>query len=124
MCSLGHLGQRLGNLLGVAAVVAQQAAVALVISQGERAVDALHALAAGAAGDEAGKAAPIEQHDGLLAVLQALAQRFEQLARECGLLARLQKLLAHVDQFHRRHAAALRCGRATPSSVYLPRSAL
>ena len=61
-----------GHLLGIAAVVAEQAPVALVISQGQRAVDALHALAAGAAGHEAGEAAPVEQHDGLLAALHAL----------------------------------------------------
>jgi hypothetical protein len=66
------LGAEARDLLGVAAVVAEQAPVALVICQGKRAVDALHALAAGAAGHETGEASPVEQHDRLLAALHAL----------------------------------------------------
>src|ERR1019366_8979467 len=47
-----------GHLLGVVAVVAEQAAVAAVKRHRHRAVHALDALAASPAGDEAGKAAP------------------------------------------------------------------
>ena len=101
MCSLAHLGQTRRHLFGVAAVVAEQPAVALVIGQGERAVDALNALAAGAAGHEARKAAAVQQDDGLLAVLEALAERFQEFAGEGGLLAGLEELLPHVDQLHR-----------------------
>jgi hypothetical protein len=51
--------------------VAEQAAVAPVIGQGDRAVDAFDARAAGSASHVAGKTAAVEQHDGLLVVLQA-----------------------------------------------------
>src|SRR5215472_1787669 len=91
------------NFFGIAAVMAQEAPVALVIRQGERTVHALHALAAGAAGNEARKPAAVEQHDGLLALLQALAERVDEFARERVLLAGFEKLLAHIDQFDGRH---------------------
>ena len=91
------------DLLGVAAVVAQQAPVALVKGQGHGAVQALDALAARAARHKARKAAPVQQHDGLLAVFQALSDGLLQLPRKGRLLARFQKFLPHVDQFDHGH---------------------
>src|SRR5437868_1970444 len=82
--------------------MAEQAAVAAMIGQRHRAVNALDALATGAARDKTGKAAAVEQHHGLLAAVQTLAQRFDQPARECGLLARFEKFLAHVDELDAR----------------------
>ena len=59
------LGAGFGYLFGIVAVMAKQTAVASVPSQGNGAVYTLDALSAGAAGDEAGESAPVQEHDSL-----------------------------------------------------------
>ncbi len=105
------LGAVRGHALGVVAVMAQQTAVAAVKRERDGTVHALHALAARAAGHEAGKPAAVQQDDGLLAVIHAVPDRVQQAAREGGLLARLQGLGAHVDQLHPRHGPFLHAPR-------------
>ncbi len=101
------LGAALRDALGIVAIVAQHAAVAAVIGEGDGAVGALDALAAGAAGDEAREAAAVEQQHGLFAVGEARGHGVDQRAREGGVFAGFEELLAHVDQFDLRHGAAL-----------------
>ena len=110
------LGAAFGNWRRVVAVVAQHAAVAPVIGQRDGAVDALHALAAGAARDETRKAAPVEQQHGLLAVLQTLCHGVDQRARKGRLLAGFQELLAHVDYGNWPAWGGARCVRAAPAA--------
>jgi hypothetical protein len=91
--------------------VAQQAPVALVKGQGHRAVHALDALAARAARHKTRKAAPVQQHDGLLAVFQAQSDGLLELPRKGRLLARFQEFLPHVDQFDHGHRPVLDAAR-------------
>src|SRR5579872_3415541 len=86
------------HTLGIPAIMAEQAAVAPMIGEGNRAVSALYALAAGAAGYKARKTAAVEQQHGLLAVFDALADGFHQTPRKGGLLSRFEEFLAHIDQ--------------------------
>ncbi len=115
--SLPHLGQTDGTFCGVVAVVAKHAAVAPVIGQRDGAIDALQPLAAGAARNEARKSAAVEQQHGLLAALQTLGDGLHQPPRKCRLLARLQKLLPHVDHFDVRHGPLLDAFRQLDQGV-------
>src|SRR5260370_26352580 len=74
--------------------------------QRDGAVYALKSLATGAAGDEARKAAAVEQQHGLLAVFEALGSSGGERARKGRLFARLEKLLAHIDDLDHRHGPA------------------
>ncbi len=105
--SLPHFGQTEGTFCGVVAVVAQHAAVAPVIGERDRAIDAFQSLATRAARDEARKSAAVEQQHGLLAMLQAFGDGLHQPARKRRQLARLQELLPHVDHFDVRHGPLL-----------------
>src|SRR5688572_15240469 len=91
----------------MAAVMAQHATVAAVVGKGDRAVDALHALATGAAGDEVRKAAAVMQHNYLLPRMEPRADRFDQTPRERGLLPRFEEFRAHVDQLDLRQSTSL-----------------
>ena len=93
------------HLVGKSAHMAEHAAVAAVIGQNDGTVLAQHALAAMPANHEARKAAAIQQQHRLLLRAQALRDLVQQAARESGLPFRLEKLHAHVDNFHLRHGA-------------------
>ena len=73
--------------------------------QRDRTVDAFKARTAGTARDEARKAAAVEQQHGLLAVFEAFGYGSGERARKSGLLARFEKLLAHVDDLDHWHRA-------------------
>ena len=112
------------DVLGVTAVVAQHAPVAVMVGQRDRAVDALHALAAGAAGDEAREAAAVVQQHHLLVRFRAFRRSPSSRRRENVSCLRVSRnSCAHVDQFHfAAWDASMRSGNS--SSVYLPRSTL
>src|SRR5258708_4282450 len=78
-----------------------------MIGQRDGAIDAFHALSAGAAGSEARKSPAVEQQHGLLAFLKALGHHIHQASRENGKLAGFEKFLAHVDDFDIRHGPLL-----------------
>jgi hypothetical protein len=98
--------------------MAQHAAIPAVIGERHGAIHALEAFPTGPARDKARKATPVEQQHGLLAILQTVIDGFEQSPRESGLLASLQKLLAHVDEFHDRHGPLLDPLRQLHQSVF------
>src|SRR5260370_32707476 len=112
------LGTLRGDLFGVVAVVAEHAAVAPVEGEGQRAVDTVDALTAGAAGDRARESATVEEEHGLLAIFKTEGNGFEHSARKSSLLASLQKLDAHVDQLHGRHGTGFHAVRQLEQRVF------
>ena len=88
----------------VAANVADQALVGPVIGEGDGAVRALTDVAAGGALERAGKAAAVEEEDGLLAFFQPLFEGGAELVGEDGGAALVLGLLdAHVHHADERH---------------------
>ena len=76
----------------------------LVVGEGDGAVLALELFAAGAAHDDKGVAAAVEQDDGLLAAIERGLRFVDEGAGEEVLLAGLLKLAAHVDEFDQQAA--------------------
>ena len=95
---------RRGNL--VAAVVAAQPVINLVIRQRHIALGTFHSLAAGPAGDKCGMAASVDEQYRLMAFLQTLPHGQRQFAGEDGTVAQLQ-FLAHVHHLHLRQRFAV-----------------
>ena len=87
-----------------------------VEGEGQVAARALQAVAALAAEDIGGRAAPVEKQDRLLVGIQHLAQRFLQLAAEDGAVAGFQ-LLAHIHNLDRRQVE-LGCRKAAVRSSF------
>ena len=91
----------------MAAVVAFQAVDAAVPSQADGAGAAHHGLAAFFAGDHRAPAAPVQQHDGLLALGFDRSQAFDQGPGQVHGAFLLAALLAHVDHHRGWQYAAL-----------------
>src|SRR5579872_6762882 len=108
------------HTLGIPAIMAEQAAVAPMIGEGNRAVSALYALAAGAAGYKARKTAAVEQQHGLLAVFDALADGFHQTPRKGGLLSRFEEFL-RISIRSTRGSGRFSIRSGNSSSVYFSR---
>ena len=95
--------------LGVAAVVAHQAAARGVIGQVDAAARALRHVAAVHADEEAAVAAAVEEEDGLLAVQDGVADALFELAAEIQIVPGAQ-LLLHIDEARSRKGAAIIAG--------------
>src|SRR5215472_17908579 len=93
------------DFLGVSAIVAEQAAISAMPRQGDGAVDALHARAAGTTGHMAREAPTVEQHHRLLVVRESVANGLEQGAGKRGVLAGFEELLPHVNDVDFRQRA-------------------
>ena len=81
------------NFLCIAAIVAEQPAIAPVIRQRDRAIDTLDAFPAGTACDEGRETAAIQQDHRLFIVGETLANGLDENAGKDGVLASLQKFL-------------------------------
>src|SRR5205807_7887676 len=95
------------DALGVIAIMTEHAAIAAMVGQRDGTVDAFETIATASAGDEARKAAPVEEQHGLLAFFESCGDGFEKTPRKDGLFAGLQKLVSHVDQLDLSHRALL-----------------
>src|SRR5690348_7630487 len=84
----------------IAAVVADQAVLAPVIRQRDRAVYASFRLSAASAKEEPGIAAPIQEEHGLLTGSQLCCHLLPQAARDRHLRIGLPELFPHVDDLH------------------------
>ncbi len=92
-----HAGFRDGR--GEAAVVADHFVLALVMGERDGAVLAFEFLAAGAAENDGGISAAVEQDHDLLFAVEALFDFGSEFARDDLLLAGFLEFLAHVDDF-------------------------
>src|SRR5690242_1133123 len=107
----------LRDALCMSAVMAEHATVAPMIGKAYRAIHARQTLAARAADHETREPAAIQQQHHLLSIRQPLADFFAQQARKRRLLLCLQKLAAHVDNFHTRQRAAADALRHVQANV-------
>ena len=92
--------------LGVAAVVAHQAAARRMVGQVDAAARALRHVAAVHADEEAAVAAAVEEEDGLLAVQDGVADTLFELTAEIQIVPGAQ-LLLHIDEARSRKGAAI-----------------
>src|SRR5438046_10673703 len=89
-----------GRRPAVSAVVADERIGTLVVGKGNSAIPALHGLAAGAAEDDRGVSAPVQQDHGLLVAFQALAHLLRQLPGTDALFPGPLKLRPHGHAAH------------------------
>ena len=104
--STSALGAAGGKRLGMAAVVAHEPSVGVVIGQVDRAAGTHGHIAAVHTGHHTAGAAPVEKEDGLPTRREILPQRQQQRLTDGRSIALLQ-LLLHVDDLHRRQGLAV-----------------